>query len=261
MKFLEPLRSLPSVFKLYQNPWAYYFAKLSFVSRNGTVVIKLRNGLKFKIHTGNSDINNITEIFATPAYTKFLNSVSMLSNIVDVGANIGLFSIAAASRLTQGKVFSFEPNPYILPLLKENIALNNLASRIQIYPLGVAKHKGLFEMNFAPGDWGGASLFKDELTSAKSQEFKIDRLSLSDIFSLTKLESIHLLKIDAEGAELEILKGAKTPDFKKIRSIFVEYHEPRVSPNDLSKILTQNGFTVEKLPSPPPCLYAYRPKT
>lgn len=124
---------------------------------------------------------------------------------IDIGANLGEYSLFAAKRLSQGKVLSFEPLSTIRMALEHNIKLNNFKN-IEVYPFGLSSqeetlaiyeiedvHEGL--ATFFPGDNPGKSTMLVKLKK------------LDDVVSGLQLNRIDLIKIDIEGAELKALQG------------------------------------------------------
>lgn len=256
MPIIDSIKRAPKIFGLYKNPLVYYRDKLS-KDRKKVYPIQLRNGLQFRIHSGNSDINTINEVFSTDGYRRVLDCITPTSVVVDIGANIGIFSIAAAQKAEGGKVYSFEPNKEVLPLLDENINLNKKRELIFVHPLAIATKKEPRELYFEPHNWGGASLLKDELSGKELITLQVQCITMADIFHLMPGGRIDILKIDCEGAELEILSGLDSAMCKKINILFVEYHEPRTSAEELENILRQLGFTVTHAKDMP-ALYARR---
>jgi FkbM family methyltransferase len=245
MNIRKKIRELPKVLSLYRNPLVYYLDKLQMLgNRSNLITLKLGRDLKLKIHAGNSDINSIDEIFLMDVYEKMLSNIELGSSVVDIGANIGVFTAAAASRLTTGKVFSFEPNPEIFGLLNENIVLNNFGNKVVTYPMAVTSKRENRSLYFESQMWGGAHVVGENPAKEQAEKFEVECIGLDDIFELTQLTSIDFLKIDVEGAEEEILKGATPDAFNRIRHILIEHHAPLVSPAEIKKILENNDFNV-----------------
>ncbi|OGZ01638.1 MAG: hypothetical protein A2946_02085 [Candidatus Liptonbacteria bacterium RIFCSPLOWO2_01_FULL_53_13] len=202
------------------------------------MTVKLMNGLEFKIHTGNSDINTLTEVFVADGYKEFFSLITPNSIAVDIGANYGAVSVAMARN--GARVFAFKPNHYIAPLIGENASLNNV--NISLYDIGIAGKSGFYPMNFEQGSWGGASIVFDALTAKKHEVFNIKCIALDEVFAHCKVPKIDFLKMDVEGVEYEILKSS---DLRDIGTIFVEYHEPRVSKKEITALLQRKGFAVK----------------
>ncbi|WP_452226391.1 FkbM family methyltransferase [Lacinutrix cladophorae] len=146
---------------------------------------------------------------------------------VDVGANIGLMSIFASRTVEQeGKVIAFEPNPLTKKILESNVALNKIEN-LKIAGLALSnenKKSKIYDR------WdvnrGGASLIKP---SKPTNSYDIEEVKFSDYFN--NGEQIKLVKIDVEGYELDVLKGASQfiLTSKNPPSLIVEFSTTRIN--------------------------------
>ena len=149
---------------------------------------------------------------------------------VDVGANVGLFTILAASRVgPAGRVFAYECNPELIGFLRRNIAMSWFDDRVRLIPK--AAHRDDEERRFpVPRDQkmlGSLTRF-DELgrPAEDLQEFQVscERLDVG----LADVPYIDLLKIDVEGGEAAVLDGAsRLLDEGRVGVIAMEYRESR----------------------------------
>lgn len=134
---------------------------------------------------------------------------------VDIGANIGAFSLLAAHY--GSKVIAVEPEPHNLKALENNIAINNMAHMITVAPVGISDHRGTAVI----GDDGGGATIKDGLSA--SQGATIELITLDDLFDRYGVEKVNVLKIDVEGSELEIITGASRKQLEKCAYITMEF--------------------------------------
>jgi FkbM family methyltransferase len=129
-------------------------------------------------------------------------------NVIDIGANIGYFTILA-SRMAgpEKRVFSFEPQANIVSKLRRNIEVNAL-SNVEVFPFALSDRSGTSTFNVPPG---GAEAYGSMHANGR---FKIERTvqvemhRLDDVLEKLGNPKIGLVKMDAEGAELLILRGA-----------------------------------------------------
>ena len=126
--------------------------------------------------------------------------------VVDVGANIGIYTLHGA-RLTGpgGRVFSFEPTPRTFEVLKENVLTNGFGDRVQLFPMAVSNQNGQAPLYTQKGQCGWNSLFRYE--DQADEPVMVETVCLDD--ALQSIDRIDILKIDAEGAEPFILRGMK----------------------------------------------------
>jgi len=138
-------------------------------------------------------------------------------NFLDIGANQGNFSLLSLFN-TNIKCFSFEPNPNTFESLKENIYLNNLSDRVFTYNIGLSSKLEILELKI-PLDRqdNGLSTFgknpKERFSyDDKSGEYEIVNVScktLDSVFLQLGIESVDVIKLDTEGAELDIIRGGE----------------------------------------------------
>lgn len=183
-------------------------------------ILKTIHGFFLRI---NPSIDNGVELslHETGTYEKgiltYLQSVLKRGDcFVDVGANIGLMSIFASQLVEiEGKILSYEAHPKTIDLLKENIQLNQLAN-VQVYPyaLGVTEGKTKIYDNWQVNR-GGASLI---VKTVDSESYDIEIHCLDSVFPDNTTPKV--IKIDVEGFELEVLKGA-SETIKKFQPILI----------------------------------------
>ncbi len=125
-------------------------------------------------------------------------------HMVDVGANLGYFSLLWAARKKSNSVTAFEASPRNFELLTNNVALNGLDTQIEIRPDAVGKENGVMEFDIGPEDqtgWGGLTTRHSDRT----QRVPVVRLDSA----LESVNRITLLKVDIEGADTWALLGAE----------------------------------------------------
>jgi len=121
--------------------------------------------------------------------------------LIDVGANIGNVSIWFGSILQASRIFPVEPNPEALQILEANLAKNGLADRVDRrgMGLGVGRISGRFNAKTPDENNLGATHLEQDAQGA------ISVVSLDDLMAG---ETADILKIDAEGMEMDVLEGA-----------------------------------------------------
>lgn len=167
--------------------------------------------------------------------------------VVDLGAHIGHYSLLAAQALgSHGTVYAFEPQPYNFMLLKKNIEANGYEDTIVPIPKAVARSSGTLELFVGKSNSRGASKYRTRHVGKSS--VKVDTVSLDSFFSEIGWPAVHLIKMDVEGAEEEVLKGMKelsrrNPEQKLIMEFAPEnLRAANVSPGELFGALQGLGF-------------------
>lgn len=160
---------------------------------------------------------NIYDMTANGLYE--LETVRMMERLlkpgdtfIDVGAHVGYFSMIAAA-LGAGRVLAFEPNPHNFRALEENVVLNNAVI--------VSRYRGAVDSQYYPrAMWvnqdndGGHAFWNvgEHPFNTKSKDNpkheEVNCVTL-DYFVLRRNNPVHLIKIDVEGSELDVLRGAQ----------------------------------------------------
>lgn len=126
--------------------------------------------------------------------------------VLDIGANIGLVTTIAASRVgPTGCVYAFEPQPRLARMIEQSAALNGW-HHVTVHALALGDHHGTMALSVPPDD-GGRGTLVTQRQGDDSLEVPVRRLDacLGDRLDLR----IRLLKIDVEGFEVQALLGAQ----------------------------------------------------
>jgi FkbM family methyltransferase len=238
---LSKARHATDIVRLYKN-WPAVFAELASKTPFKPKVYRLRNGIIFHTRAKTNDLGVINSHFILKENNDFLDRLGNKPVIVDIGAHIGVFSIAAAKRYPAAKILSYEPLPENYELLKKNIEANKTRN-VSPFNLAIFTKKGTGNLYFNRKFTAGCTLMKS-VRNPVSETIKVKSVSVSDIFRTNKIRSIDLLKIDTEGAEYTILKSVHKNYFKKIRFIHSEFHAEK-DEKGIKNLLERNGFTTK----------------
>jgi FkbM family methyltransferase len=151
--------------------------------------------------------------------------------VVDIGAHIGRYTIIASKRVgTNGKVVAIEANPGNFEMLNRNIKLNKLAN---VIPLNYAVYSKETKIKlYLPGEESGYTIYNTIMSNRARNEEKFVEVNANTLDYLLqskgiKEEQVNWIKIDVEGAEFEVLKGATNVLSKsKDISLLIEIHGP-----------------------------------
>ena len=126
----------------------------------------------------------------------------------DVGANVGYFTLVAATALNQrGRIVAFEPGKNAFERLTENIALNAYRN-IRTFPVAVTDREGEAVLHLA-GDIADSSASLYPAAQAQAGQEVCRTVALDHFLRSEGLRPPDLIKLDAEGAELAVLQGAQ----------------------------------------------------
>lgn len=205
---------------------------------NKPVVLDLRSGSQFKINH-HLDALTIKEIFIDQDYRPKLKDPKV---IIDVGANIGTFSILAALKYPHSKIYSFEPADRTNSLLNTNVKLNNITN-ITTIKKGVSSSVGKASFFTHPAT-GLSSLTRSR---PGMRQINILLTSLPEVFSQFSIKKCDFLKMDCEGAEYDILFSLPNNFFKKLPYIILEYHDSinKHRHSELVTFLKQHNYKIK----------------
>lgn len=219
--------------KLLQLPaYVYYFFRCFFIFKSPLSIIYhyirrtspksrqvlLSNGLRIHLSDHPHDLITIFVVFVKQDYTKGMSN----GVIVDIGANIGVFSLYASQAGAQ-KIFAFEPSPAAYAILCKNVRDNGLSGIIHPYNLAVLDvddKKVSIPTSSSPYN----QIDLEHMQGNTVTHAQVATISLASILNKNNLADVDVLKMDCEGAEYPILLNADSSLLARIREITMEYH-------------------------------------
>jgi len=189
------------------------------------------NGQTFTVADFQSFFWQYKQIYVDKCYQFSTSSKEPV--IIDCGANVGLSALFFAQSFPKAKILAYEADANIHQCLSANVKqLHNVE----------AIHKAIWTNNdgvqfSAEGADGGSVSIADS-----ARTINVPSVSLSDV--LAQHTTIAMLKMDIEGAEVEVIRSAKN-DLHKCENIFIEYHSFNGQPqylHELLSILANNNF-------------------
>jgi FkbM family methyltransferase len=203
-----------------------------------------RNGAQLIISRGVDHVP-IIEIFLNEDY----GAISDDAVVIDLGANIGVFTIYATTTARSVRVYAYEPLPDFCAVLKENVRLNQRSESVHCFNCAVAAEVGARYLDVRGGEFFFPTLIST--TNNESQESVVVHCTtLAQIMESNHLEHVDLLKMDCEGAEYEILYPTPSSHLERISEIRMEYHNLDSGDrhvDSLKRFFTKNGFAVTHL--------------
>jgi len=206
-------------FQLRQRVWRYIHDR----RMEAPITVDWYGGTSLRLHLGN-DLSRQLYVAGCLDPNEFVFLSHYLSpgmTFLDIGANEGIYTVFAARQVGPGgTVWAFEPSRRELERLQCNVDLNNL--RVQVFPLALADFNGQAELTLA--DYGHEGLntlgaFVYSGIGAQARE-TVEVARLDDVVAADPPARIDVIKIDVEGAELRLLKGAVST-LKKYRPVLM----------------------------------------
>lgn len=177
--------------------------------------------------------------------------------VMDIGANIGIYTMLLSQIYPKAKIIAIEASPTIFEMLKSNCKLNNL-----LFPSGsnvLLINKAISDKDDITTEFyekhSMSTMLKEFLTNLSStiltnqdelNKKLVKTVTIDNLVETIGVNEISLLKIDVEGAEVLALKGAiKTLTHKKIKNMVIEYHSLE-NYNYIVKLLEEKelGYTI-----------------
>jgi FkbM family methyltransferase len=222
----------------YLNNWAEVWR--AYRLDHPTPALQFRRG--FTLYSGNWDdpVLMLKEVYGDRIYYRGLRSKPE-GVVVDIGANIGAVSMDFADRWGL-QIHAYEPNPETFHFLERNITDNYFTDRVVLFNEAVAGHVGSFSLWTDVLSVGATGYSREPTPGAR--QVSVECVDLATVFRRVAGQTIFLLKIDAEGAEADILEKARGLSFEGVRHIAVECHDA-LRPGALAAsraVLDQHGF-------------------
>ena len=167
--------------------------------------------------------------------------------LVDVGANLGYFTLLWAAARPDNRCLAIEASPRNLDRLRRNVERNGFTDRVTIVPSAAGEASGRVRFDLGPEDqtgWGGIA------GTTSSQMVEVDVVRIDDL--VPEGESVAMLKIDIEGADALALKGCeRLLRQRRVSEIRYEQNKPRLRDLGLSEALAEEFLrSVGYLPRP-----------
>ncbi|MCZ8173518.1 MAG: FkbM family methyltransferase [Brevundimonas sp.] len=161
-------------------------------------------------------------------------------DVIDVGANIGFFSVLAGKKLGKGRVLAAEPTRAAFARLSHNVAANGVTDKVILFNGLVTDSDAEQPLNIVPGREEYASLGQVVHASVVDQPTEVQWTPSRTLDSLVAEHGLSpaLIKVDVEGAELAVLEGAEET---------LKRHRPVVLSEFSSHLLAANGASVDRL--------------
>ncbi|MDO0931196.1 FkbM family methyltransferase [Streptomyces sp. DG2A-72] len=188
-------------------------------------------------------------------------------SVLDIGANVGLVSIAFTDAQRTLRIVAAEPVPDVFACLRDNITRHVPGATAVRTAVGAAS--GVQDFTYYPAAPGNSGLYADRAADdaltrtflrhggldEEAVDMMIDGLhdgrtiqvpvtTVSDLMSEQDLRSVALLKVDVERAELDVLRGVDAADWPRIGAVVAEVHDEGGRLTQLSELLRDVGFSL-----------------
>jgi FkbM family methyltransferase len=218
--------------------WAAYRASAKLPALHFRCGFQLHHGL------GDDPIMLLHTVFANSEYGGLDPRRSQF--LVDIGANIGAVTLDHVWRDDDVRVDAYEPDPATCATLENNIRQNGVGSRVRVFREAVTGQDGLVPL------WKGTSSVLSSTIRRPAEDghtIPVAAISLDRAVVRTGADRV-AVKIDAEGAEVEMLEHTSEETLAKIDQLVLEYHDSMVPDAGARclEVLVKAGFTCRRKP-------------
>jgi FkbM family methyltransferase len=189
-----------------------------------------------------------------PAKAAFLRAhATRGATVLDLGAHIGLFSVLLARAVgPAGRVISFEPAPATAAVLRATVRCNRVGTVVSVREAAVAGRRGEVEL-FETGDEcsNASSVVRTDRTSSS---VRVPATTLDDLVADEGL-TVAVVKVDIEGAELDVLEGAQVLLSEQRPALAIEVHPRQLvtsgrDPREVFDLLVGHGYRLTEAGRP-----------
>lgn len=194
------------------------------------------------------DLAIANELFLDRQYRHCEDTIKNAKNaVIDVGGHLGFFSLMAGLLNSDVPIYTFEPHAGNFELLKENLKQNHIKN-VTAKQTAVSDEVGDIQLQISKEDLNHSTVHAIEPTGETQT---VHATTLERIFQKNRIEKCDLLKLDCEGSEFKIIQNSPKELFKKIDTIFLEYHDwaGTGNHNELKNFLESVGYKVQQFPN------------
>jgi len=200
------------------------------------------------------------EIFVNKHYMLGGITVDSGNMVIDIGANVGMFTMFLLRNFKGLCIHTIEPVPATYEILKHNLERYGDLGKVKTHKLAIGAHPDTeTEIVVYPNMTGNSTMFPETkksqregtstMFSEEENEFLYTQIklsvrttTLSSLINADAIDRIDLLKIDAEGSEVGILNGLEPQHWELIRQIAVEVHDQEQNLPKVIEIIESNGM-------------------
>ena len=233
--------------------WMEFFR--SDLSRGELASLRTRGGIVLEARRGANLKYLFHEIWLDRVYSPRGYEIRPGDVVIDIGANIGVFSSFAASSAPGTRILAYEPFPDSAACLRSNLRASGLEN-VTVFEQAVCSGPGHRALSTESGNWvmhtlasRSAGVDAGVHGARLDQAVEVECVGLDDVFEDNHVSLCNLLKVDCEGSEYEIFEACSQATLDRIERVVVEYHEGAAfvgTGRQLRDLLVARGFHVDR---------------
>lgn len=191
-----------------------------------------------RIFAPKSDAGIFVEIFQDNVYEQVWQP-QLGDTVIDIGAYVGMFTVKASEAVgNTGQVIAVEPCPETFRMLKDNCAE---CRNVRLVKVAIMNQVGLSRLYYLK------SAAANSLVAQRGKYVEVETITLDRLVKRLNLNKVDFIKIDAEGAGLDILEGATETLRKGTRLVIAAYHDAKDGKREIDvvvKFLKDAGYQI-----------------
>jgi FkbM family methyltransferase len=235
-----PLMDLPSVLRYRRYMMR---AEKRHIHPQQTLMFRMKSPIRgpIRLREASADFYTFQEIVEEQVYRGLANRIPRCRTAIDLGANIGLASLYLDFLYPGVRLVAVEPSPDNFPLLEENLHRLVAAGRCQILQAAVWSESRRLEADTikAPERYNGFSV--RECVSPEGGSIR--GMTMPQILDASGFERVDLLKVDIEGAEVQLFQG-DVGWLNRVGAIAIEFHGDSRRQSRFGDLMQQFGFRI-----------------
>jgi FkbM family methyltransferase len=248
-----PIRLAPVRLRTWMYYRLYHPRRARFAELHGSAPLHFAPGVRMRLMPGDEGHACIalTGVYELELTRRLVAAARRGGTLVDVGANYGYYSLLWAAQKPGNRVVAFEASPRNFAPLVDNIARNRLTGCVEVHAVALGREAGRLEFDVGPPEqsgWGGLA------GAASRSTVAVDSIRLDDFWQSD--EDIAVLKVDVEGADSWVLRGAeRLLRARRVGAVYYEENKPRmralgIASGDAEAFLGAVGYHVQALSDP-----------
>jgi FkbM family methyltransferase len=190
-----------------------------------------------------SDILTFNEVIKDEVYKSILQKLKQCETIIDLGANIGLASLYFAGHYPSCRLLAVEPNPPTYRVLTANLRNLIESGRCRTLQAAVWGSERKLVADPSQGKEHYSAFATREASGAEADDETMQGFPITSIIRDSGFETVDLLKVDIEGAEVELFKG-DLEWLRRVRAIAIEFHHGSREEIGFDRIMRDYGFRI-----------------
>ena len=141
--------------------------------------------------------------------------------VIEAGANLGSETLLMSKLVGDGMVYGFEPNPYTFERLSINVAINSLTN-VKVFDYAMGESDGNISFNIYPKGFCNPGMSSKYMETPLTHKINVVQKTLDTFIKEQNIDKVDFLKMDIQGAEMDMISGASATISKHKPSIFLE---------------------------------------